>query len=405
RKLFRNKLSGDFPSSIASVPTLEYLDISYNAFTGPVNFEWTKLPALNTANFSQSQFNGQLPIVDLFKGKSIQNIDISGNAFSGPIPRFEAPQNLTFLNISRNALTGPMPDEIWAISTLRMLDVPSNHITGLITSKTLIATKFRHLDLSKNRFSGNFCENLCISASKVVDVAGHVDEQPKLSKGYLARPSSDCRDLNGENYTSYLATATIASTPTLTSTPRVRSANPASGNGSCVPSVGDLIGSTVVGLVLLAAATIGVLIYIKKRRNPTEPITFSNLFSISKPPPMQYQRYSGQQARPATQHTLPPAPPTSPRTTRNSSLPACRGTRPSQNGAGAQQQVFYPGGEVTTVPSATASTGSWQAPGAGTASLGGTAPAVMTGGGGTPKVPPVRGASRNYAAEPFERKN
>lgn len=79
-----NGLSGNFPSDILSIPSLQYVNLQHNNFTGPIPSSLSpKLVAL----------------------------DISFNSFSGTIPEFNLPR-LRYLNLSYNNLNGSIPISI-----------------------------------------------------------------------------------------------------------------------------------------------------------------------------------------------------------------------------------------------------------------------------------------------------
>ncbi|CAA7389217.1 unnamed protein product [Spirodela intermedia] len=100
-----NRLSGRPPSDILSIPSLRYLYLHRNNFSGGLP---TRLPSgLIVLDLSSNSFTGQIPpafrnLTNL-KGLSLQN-----NSLSGPVPDLSLP-NLGRLNLSYNNLTGSVP--------------------------------------------------------------------------------------------------------------------------------------------------------------------------------------------------------------------------------------------------------------------------------------------------------
>ncbi|KDP45679.1 hypothetical protein JCGZ_17286 [Jatropha curcas] len=99
-----NLLYGDLPSDITSLPSLHYLYLQRNNFSG-------KIP---------TSFSSQLNVLDL-----------SFNSFSGNIPQTIANlTQLTGLNLQNNTLSGPIPD--LNRTRLRRLNLSFNHLNGSI---------------------------------------------------------------------------------------------------------------------------------------------------------------------------------------------------------------------------------------------------------------------------------
>ncbi|KAK9070795.1 hypothetical protein SSX86_011197 [Deinandra increscens subsp. villosa] len=101
-----NRLNGNIPSDLLSLPSLHYLFLQRNNFT-------TDMPA---------SFPRRLILLDL-----------SFNSFTGNIP--DSIQNLTqltVLNLQNNSLSGPVPNV--TLSGLKQLNISYNHLNGSIPS-------------------------------------------------------------------------------------------------------------------------------------------------------------------------------------------------------------------------------------------------------------------------------
>ncbi|XP_019178628.1 PREDICTED: probable inactive receptor kinase At5g58300 isoform X2 [Ipomoea nil] len=101
-----NFLNGSLPSDLTSLPSLQYLFLQHNNFSGDI----------------PTSFSPQLYILDL-----------SYNSFSGSIPA--AVQNLTQLiglNLQNNYLFGPIPNLV--LPRLKHLNLSYNHLNGSIPS-------------------------------------------------------------------------------------------------------------------------------------------------------------------------------------------------------------------------------------------------------------------------------
>jgi hypothetical protein len=103
-----NSLSGNLPSDIFSIPSLRFIYLQHNNFSGHIS--------------------DYLPPHLMF-------LDLSYNFFTGKIPSII--QNLTYLiglNLQNNSLIGPIPNVIVELPNLKNLDLSFNYLNGSIPS-------------------------------------------------------------------------------------------------------------------------------------------------------------------------------------------------------------------------------------------------------------------------------
>ncbi|CAH9112499.1 unnamed protein product [Cuscuta europaea] len=146
-----NNLSGQLPAN-AFPPSLQYLSLSWNQLTGPVDQALNQLNRLNYLDLSSNRFTGtipgnifSLPITNLQLQRNklfgpvsptsqvvIPTVDLSFNRFSGEIsPLFSTVQNL-YLN--NNRFTGEVPTSIvdrLLSSDIQVLYLQHNYLTGI----------------------------------------------------------------------------------------------------------------------------------------------------------------------------------------------------------------------------------------------------------------------------------
>ena len=78
-----------------------------------------------------NKFQGRLP-EDLFSLKGV--VLMNSNKFTGTLPNIDMDSALTFLDISRNKISGTIPAGIGRAYNLRYLNLSLNQMTGKIPS-------------------------------------------------------------------------------------------------------------------------------------------------------------------------------------------------------------------------------------------------------------------------------
>ncbi|CDY36292.1 BnaA01g31260D [Brassica napus] len=127
----QNKIKGQVPGWLWTLPNLTYLNLSNNTFTGFENSTTVSPSRLYNINVlaSDNNFTGKIPsfICDL---PYVNTLDLSNNNFSGLIPRClgNLKYSLVFLNLRQNRLRGGLPKNIF--ESLRTLDIGHNQLTG-----------------------------------------------------------------------------------------------------------------------------------------------------------------------------------------------------------------------------------------------------------------------------------
>ncbi|WCJ21454.1 Leucine-rich repeat (LRR) family protein [Euphorbia peplus] len=154
--LKHNELTGSLTAS--SIPSsVQYLSLSWNRFSGPVDQVLNRLDQLNYLDLSMNQFSGCIPgrvfsfpisnlqlQRNLFSGLvqpgdqvSIGTVDLSYNRLSGQIsPLFSTVQNL-YLN--NNRFSGEVPGSFvdrLLTSSIQILYLQHNYLTGIQINPT-----------------------------------------------------------------------------------------------------------------------------------------------------------------------------------------------------------------------------------------------------------------------------
>ncbi|KAI3506712.1 hypothetical protein L1887_21275 [Cichorium endivia] len=148
--LKHNNLSGSIPP--ASLPSsLEYLSLSWNSFSGPVDLLLPQLNRLNFLDLSLNRFTGQIP--SCIFSFPITNLQLERNLFSGPVQPYNEVAIPT-VDLSHNMLYGQVSP---LFSTVQNLYLNNNRFTGSVPTTLmdrLMAGSVQLLYLQHNFLTG-----------------------------------------------------------------------------------------------------------------------------------------------------------------------------------------------------------------------------------------------------------
>ncbi|XP_040991924.1 probable inactive receptor kinase At5g58300 [Juglans microcarpa x Juglans regia] len=119
-----NLLSGNLSSEITSLPSLQYLYLQHNNFSGEIPTSFSL--QFNVLDLSFNSFSGNIP-------ETVQNLtqltglNLQNNNLSGSIPKIDLPK-LKHLNLSYNNLNGSVPSSLQKFSNSSFLG--NSHLCG-----------------------------------------------------------------------------------------------------------------------------------------------------------------------------------------------------------------------------------------------------------------------------------
>ena len=106
-------------------------------------------------NLPSNNLVGQLPLSQLDQLPHLRYLDVSGNEFSGTIPKgLGALTQLEYLDLSRNTLAGELPKELAGQAPLKMLNVTGNQLVGTIPTELSQIATLQTFSVSTNQLSG-----------------------------------------------------------------------------------------------------------------------------------------------------------------------------------------------------------------------------------------------------------
>ncbi|KAF7143602.1 hypothetical protein RHSIM_Rhsim05G0028400 [Rhododendron simsii] len=157
---------GPFPYPSLLIPNLEFLDLRFNNFSGPIPeaiFD-TRLDAIFLNN---NQFEGQIP--SNLGNSPASVINLANNRFSGNIPfsLVNVGPRLKEILFINNQLTGCIPEGTGFWQDLRVLDVSRHSLSGHLPVSISCLNDIEVLNLAHNRFSGELSDSVCSQESLV----------------------------------------------------------------------------------------------------------------------------------------------------------------------------------------------------------------------------------------------
>jgi hypothetical protein len=145
-------LSGTVPASVSNFTYLVDLTLSQNSIT-QIPSSLCSIPALQYIGLGLNKFKG--PLLDcLFKDlPSLVYLNLMQNKFTGKIPSFAPLVNLTYLILYENQLVGEIPLSIQDLPNLKRLYLGYNLLSGSINMLTTLVGLER-IALNNNGFTG-----------------------------------------------------------------------------------------------------------------------------------------------------------------------------------------------------------------------------------------------------------
>ncbi|XP_020870599.1 receptor-like protein 12 isoform X2 [Arabidopsis lyrata subsp. lyrata] len=158
--LSNNRITGQVPSWLWSLPNLITVDLSNNSFSGFDGFtKDISTSKISVLDLRSNDFQGPLfvprwPITDLLA---------SGNNFSGEIPISICDMtSLDILDVGNNNLNGSVPECLRKLMerSISVLDLGDNHLGGNLPDIFMNASNMRSLNVGHNNFVGKLPRSL-----------------------------------------------------------------------------------------------------------------------------------------------------------------------------------------------------------------------------------------------------
>ena len=164
-----NKLTGSLPSYLGTFPNLLTIDVSFNLMEGSLPTELATMDNLRGIALDHNLFSGNVGFwgewsraTASYQQDKLEYIFLEQNALTGLVETtmIQKLPNLKVFDVSDNDFRGPIPTELFHISTLRVLDLHDNQFTGPIPSGIPGNTALEFLALQKNQLTGTISETI-----------------------------------------------------------------------------------------------------------------------------------------------------------------------------------------------------------------------------------------------------
>nr|XP_043617836.1 probable LRR receptor-like serine/threonine-protein kinase At1g74360 [Erigeron canadensis] len=196
--LSANNFSGEIGPSINECSKLEYVDFSNNFLTGNLWFGFHKFKEFAVC---ENQLNDTLPTWLFPENCSLEKLDLSENALTGEVPnQISNCKNLTILNLWGNYFFGRIPGELGLITNLQQIFLGNNTFDDEIPDSLQNLKKLEFLDLSKNYFGGEIQSIFGrLTQVKTLLLHSNIYTGGLLSSGILSLPNVSSLDLSYNN--------------------------------------------------------------------------------------------------------------------------------------------------------------------------------------------------------------
>ncbi|KMT07851.1 hypothetical protein BVRB_6g145490 [Beta vulgaris subsp. vulgaris] len=151
--LDNNQLSGNIPSTIGLVKSMEVLRLDWNSFSGSVPSNISNLTNVTDMLLSNNQLTGPMP--DLTGMNLLSYLDMSNNSFDiSDIPSwFTALPSLTNLMMENTHLEGEVPEMLFSLPQLQKVVFKKNRLSGVLDIGAARSSQLRVVDLQNNNIS------------------------------------------------------------------------------------------------------------------------------------------------------------------------------------------------------------------------------------------------------------
>lgn len=149
-------LTGEIPPVLGQLVNLQSLILTENSLSGELPWELGNLVSLKRLTLSGNLLSGKVPVSIGANLAELLIMDMSSNALSGPLhSSLGSLTSLLKLDLSNNFLSGALPPELGNLKNLTLLDLRNNNLAGGLDPSLQGMVSLEDMVLSKNPLGGN----------------------------------------------------------------------------------------------------------------------------------------------------------------------------------------------------------------------------------------------------------
>ncbi|CAI0443954.1 unnamed protein product [Linum tenue] len=150
--LFQNSISGSIPPNLSACSNLTRLGVAFNSLAGEVPLQLCNLINLQLLSIPFNNLSGNFPSC-FGNASSLQTISAARKILN-------LPDLSRVLDLSRNRLSGRIPEEVGSLVNLGRLDLSNNVLSGSIPLSIGRCVRLENLNLMGNLFQGSIPSSL-----------------------------------------------------------------------------------------------------------------------------------------------------------------------------------------------------------------------------------------------------
>ena len=161
-ELSSNRFNGSIPASLGALQDLQYIQLDSNHLTGSIPSSLYALTGLQRLDLDTNYFTGHVPI-RLDKWPYMLLFDVSSNYLTGTVSSSVGDMSVVqYLAFSDNILSGSVPPQLSTLRNLNVLHLQDNQFSGPLTDifNASVQIALSAVEVSNNAFTGHLPEQL-----------------------------------------------------------------------------------------------------------------------------------------------------------------------------------------------------------------------------------------------------